>query len=337
MKKKAAESDPNTSTTINRKKIFVIHGRNEKVAADLYKLLTAVGLEPKHWNEAVKDTGKGAPYTMDAVDKGIEAAVAVVALWTGDDLARLRPELTAKGSKPEVETPQIRPNVILETGYALAKNRDNVIIVQVGELREVSDLRGLHVVNLHDTEDKLDQKGREALIQRLKDAGAEVNDSGNGVRWKSVGRFTSSLKAKLEEAIRELVPPKPTPPPQPDLTVTGIQIHTYGLINKATYLLSFALSNYLQKPIWRVRLRVTYFNNSGSIGSRIVTLGSETDREPILPPRHVITYLSGPLGYKKHLQVGQRFVSQPTTELPGIATRAEVAVEDFDVVGTLPR
>ena len=43
---------------------------------------------------------------------------AAVALFTGDDMANLRPDLLKEGEKPEELTPQPRPNVLLEAGIA---------------------------------------------------------------------------------------------------------------------------------------------------------------------------------------------------------------------------
>ena len=43
---------------------------------------------------------------------------AAVALFTGDDMANLRPDLLKEREKPEELTPQPRPNVLLEAGIA---------------------------------------------------------------------------------------------------------------------------------------------------------------------------------------------------------------------------
>ena len=184
--------------TRNPKTVFVIHGRNEMLRKSLFKLLKAIGLEPKEWKEIIRETGKPLPYTLEAVEKGLETAGAVVALWSGDDIARLRLEHTEPEQAPEPETPQVRPNVIFETGLALAKDKSNVVILHVGETRRVSDLDGLNHVSINDRParpakpGKSDVAGRENFIERMRQTKAHVELKKNS--WKRAGRFFSTVE-----------------------------------------------------------------------------------------------------------------------------------------------
>jgi predicted nucleotide-binding protein len=161
--------------------VFVIYGRNEEMRKSLFSFLRAAGLKPLEWEQAVSLSGSGSPYIGDVIDKAFENAQAVIALLTGDDLAVLSPDLQ-KPSNSEQQEPQPRLNVIFETGMALGKQPERTIIVQVGRIREISDLSGRHIIKLDNTVSK-----RKALLIRLKDAGCSVDMDGSD--WMDVDIF----------------------------------------------------------------------------------------------------------------------------------------------------
>lgn len=103
------------------------------------------------WEQLVSATRKGSPYIGEVLDKGFEITQAIVVLFTGDDLAKLNPDLLSSGENVEELTPQPRPNVILEAGMALGKNPDRTIIVQIGDMRNISDLQGVTLFILKTT------------------------------------------------------------------------------------------------------------------------------------------------------------------------------------------
>ena len=160
--------------------VFVVYGRNDKARRALFELLRAAGLKPREWEQAVKRTGKGTPYIGEVIDAGMGIAQACVVLFTGDDLAALRIELLKAGEQAEQPMLQPRPNVILETGIALGKNPDRTIIVQIGDIREISDLLGRHVVRFDNSIEK-----RKKLLIRLRTAGCTVDLSGDD--WMTAG------------------------------------------------------------------------------------------------------------------------------------------------------
>ncbi len=170
-------------------KVFVVHGRNLAARDAMHKFLASLKLEPIDWNYAVKLTGKGTPTTLEVVKAGIEAAQSTVVLMTGDDLAKLRPEYGQ-----ESLAPQPRPNVIFEAGWALAiGGAERTILLRFGALRDLSDISGLNMVELDNSQEK-----REALVQRLRNAGHSFRKNGTRYLDKTVaGDF--DLHAELDD------------------------------------------------------------------------------------------------------------------------------------------
>lgn len=173
-------------TTRQRKgrKVFVVHGRDTALRNSLFNFLRALGLDPIEWSKAVKATKKGAPYIGEVLDRAFKDASAVVVLLTPDDQARLKKKL-AKKSDPAWETRltgQARPNVLFEAGMAFGRHEDSTILVQVGDMRDFSDIGGRHVIRLHDG-----VEARQQLAERLDSAGCRVDTSGTD--WFSAGTF----------------------------------------------------------------------------------------------------------------------------------------------------
>jgi predicted nucleotide-binding protein len=167
---------------IMKEKVFVVYGRDAQKRKALFDLLRAADLRPMEWEQMVALTGTGSPYIGEVLDKGLEVAQAIVVLFTGDDVAHLKEELLAQGEAAEEPTPQPRPNVILEAGMALGKNPKRTIIVQIGEMRGMSDLVGRHIIYLKDS-----PESRKNLLSRLATAGCSVNFSGDD--WMTAGAF----------------------------------------------------------------------------------------------------------------------------------------------------
>jgi predicted nucleotide-binding protein len=182
MAKKQAEQG------IERRKVFVVHGRNNAAREALFTFLRAIGLQPLEWSGIVKATGKASPYIGEVLEKGFSIAQAVVVLMTPDDEARLREQYRGPTEPPHETdlTPQPRPNVLLEAGMALGLFPNRTVIVELGTLRPVSDIGGRHVIRMNDAPDK-----RHELAQRLQTAGCEVNT--NGTDWYKAGTFAGSV------------------------------------------------------------------------------------------------------------------------------------------------
>jgi len=166
----------------NKSRVFVIHGRDEAIRRALFDFLRAIDLKPIEWSEAVTLTGTPSPFIGDILEAAMGYAQAIIVLFTGDDLVRLKDEFLWIND-PAYErktTPQSRPNVIFEAGLALGKYPERTILVQVGTLRPFSDIAGRHFVRLRNS-----SKSRQELAQRLKLAGCDVDLSGTD--WHDAG------------------------------------------------------------------------------------------------------------------------------------------------------
>jgi hypothetical protein len=166
------------------RKVFVVHGRDDRLRRDFFGFLRALGLQPIEWSEALQLTGKGAPFIADVLDAAFTNAQAVVVLLTPDDEVRLLPELASPDDPPD-ETEyrlQARPNVLFEAGMALARHDRRTILIQVGTVKSFSDVAGRYIIRLTD-----DPSKRHDVAEHLRMAGCEVTTSGRD--WLSMGHF----------------------------------------------------------------------------------------------------------------------------------------------------
>ncbi|MGD0331339.1 MAG: nucleotide-binding protein [Nitrososphaeria archaeon] len=172
--------------SINTKKVFVIHGRNKALLDSMTDFLRAIGLEPIEWNQAISLTNKPTPMIQDIVSTAFREAQAIVVLFSGDDIAKLRDEFVQNNDEQHEKeyTPQPRPNVLFEAGMAMTGNQDRTILVQVGKIRPFSDISGLHITNLDNSPQK-----RQELATKLKNAGCDIADISANQRWMNTGNF----------------------------------------------------------------------------------------------------------------------------------------------------
>ena len=172
-------------------RVFVIHGRNERVRAGLFDLLRRIGLYPMEFHSIANRVKLGNP-TMEAIlQQAFKDADAVVALFTPDDEAVLRKPLR-KPNRPDDKRKhnQPRPNVLLEAGMALGHIPKRTVFVHVGVVGDISDLAGKHYIDLDDAETT-----KNNLANRLKAIGMPVDTSGDD--WlKNDGSFTIDNRGK---------------------------------------------------------------------------------------------------------------------------------------------
>ena len=175
---------PKVPKSASVKTVFVVYGRNNKLRESMFTFLRALGLNPVEWTQAIQTTQKTSPYIGEILDTAFAQAQAIIVLFSGDDEARLLARFLGQNEKSyEKElTPQPRPNVIFEAGMAMGRNEDRTILVQVGEIRPISDIAGRHITRLDDSPEK-----RQELVTKLSGAGCEVDTSGTD--WLSVGDF----------------------------------------------------------------------------------------------------------------------------------------------------
>ena len=186
-----------------RRRVFLVHGRDRFAREALTALLRAFDLKVIDWREASAHAGGGTPYTGDIVAAGMELADAVVVLLTPDDIGYVRPAFRMTGDGPNDLGPtgQPRLNVIFEAGMAMARDRKRVVLVEVGQVRKMSDIEGLNIIRMSN-----DPGDRRDLAQRLKSAGLAVDLDGE--EWRQVGDFDRpALKAvDLEPASEDAAP-----------------------------------------------------------------------------------------------------------------------------------
>lgn len=164
--------------------VFVVHGRDHHARKALSDFLRSVGVQPIEWSQALALTGKGSPYIGEVIDAGFSRAKAIVVLFTPDDEAKLRDKLI-RADEPTFErklSGQPRQNVLFEAGMAFGRYAATTILVQIGKVRQMSDVTGLHIVHLTGSE-----SSRRQLIGKLKTTGVTVDDSGED--WLTTGDF----------------------------------------------------------------------------------------------------------------------------------------------------
>lgn len=174
----------------DRRKVFVIHGRNEPARRGLFEFLRAIGLDPIEWSQAIAMTGAGTPYIGQVLDAALTAAQAIVVLQTPDDVAYLHPSLAAADDPECQPMMQARPNVLFEAGMAIGRAEDRTVIVEMGKVRAFSDIHGRHVVRMDGS-----MTMRQGLANRLKTVGCEVNISGDD--WHEAGDLTPPAEGAL--------------------------------------------------------------------------------------------------------------------------------------------
>jgi predicted nucleotide-binding protein len=175
--KRPARATPNS--------VFVVYGRDVVAKNAMFTFLRAVSVKPIEWTSAIRMSKKASPYVGEVLEAAFERARAVVVLMTPDDLAQLRPDLLLPSDKPyeRVPTGQPRPNVLFEAGMAFATHPDRTVLVQLGYVREFSDIGGRHVVHMSNEYSK-----RQELATKLTNAGCDVDTTGTD--WVEAGNFT---------------------------------------------------------------------------------------------------------------------------------------------------
>jgi predicted nucleotide-binding protein len=107
-------------------------------------------------------------------------------MFSPDEEARLKskfcsPQDNKKGINKLDGQP--RPNVIFEAGLALGAHSKKTLLVQVGEVRDISDIAGKHLVHLSNA-----PASRKELAQRLKTKLKFKVDT-TGDAWLTIGNF----------------------------------------------------------------------------------------------------------------------------------------------------
>lgn len=179
-----ALADPKSAPSKNRR-VFIVFGRDRKLHASVVRFLRTLKLEPVEWNAALEATKNGSATIKEILDQAFKMAQAAIVLLTPDDEARLRPVFHGD-QEPEHEknyTPQPRPNVIFEAGFAMAKFPNSTILVRFDKTtRLFSDIGGVFLLDLNN-----DFSSRQDFVRRLRTCGLDVDDSSTDWHTKDQG------------------------------------------------------------------------------------------------------------------------------------------------------
>jgi predicted nucleotide-binding protein len=167
--------------------MFVVHGRDAKLNRDMYAFLSSIGIVPMEWDHAIKAAKGGAnPIVGDVISQAMERVQGVMILFSPDEEAKIRSKFASQADKRKalhLKGFQPRPNVIFEAGLALGAHSDKTILVQVGNVREISDIAGKHMVHLSDS-----FADRKRLADRL-ESKLKFKIDLTGTTWQTIGNF----------------------------------------------------------------------------------------------------------------------------------------------------
>ncbi len=172
-------------------RVAVVHGRNGVATDAIYVFLQALGLVPLEWGQVISELGSATPHTFEVVEQLFRQIQAVVVLLTPDETAYLRSSLEQEDDDLNDKGPagQPRQNVLIEAGMAFGLHRTRTILVEVGNIRQASDLKGMNVVKVSHRTLRF---ALPDLAARLETAGCIVNRS--GTRYLDTARFEEALK-----------------------------------------------------------------------------------------------------------------------------------------------
>jgi predicted nucleotide-binding protein len=171
------------SVASRKKNVFVVHGRNTNARLAVFEFLRSIGLRPIEWSEARGLTGEASPMIGKILDTAFQHAQAVVVLFTPDEIVTLRREYANGDADPDLTAAaQSRPNVFFEAGMAMGRNPRRTVLVELGTVRQFSDILGRHVLRIDNDPEK-----RHDLAQRLASAGCDIDITGQD--WYNSGNF----------------------------------------------------------------------------------------------------------------------------------------------------
>ena len=171
-----------TIKTTKNNSLFVVHGRDNQLNEDMFAFLRAIGLNPLEWTQAVRAAKGPNPNVTSIVKGALQRVQGVIVLFSPDEEARLKAKLRGPKDEKSLQN-QARPNVIFEAGIALGAHHEKTLLVEVGDVRKISDIAGMHILQLNNS-----ATSRKELAQRLRDKlKFKVDTSGDS--WLKVGNF----------------------------------------------------------------------------------------------------------------------------------------------------
>lgn len=178
----AVEPERLSMATPDKSKVFIIHGRNLKAAQEMGNFIRSLGLSPINFKDLRASMG-GTPTVAEIVERGMAEAQGVIALFTADEFAGLRPDLRQKhDSGDDTARWQSRPNVIFEAGMAFGRDRNRVVFVLLGNPKLFTDVAGVHVLRPTN-----DPRGDRATLMNTLANGMKCAVTPHSTDWMSAG------------------------------------------------------------------------------------------------------------------------------------------------------
>lgn len=141
----------------NKEKVFIVHGRDEKVLKDTKKIIKKFGMEPI----VLRERSGGSQTIIEKIEQETDVKYAIV-LLTPDDRGRLQ--------RLRKLNPRARQNVIFELGYLFAKlGRKNVLCLIKRNIEKPSDIEGINYYffnrSVCEVEDKIINEFAPSILQ----------------------------------------------------------------------------------------------------------------------------------------------------------------------------
>ncbi len=138
-KEQKQDIKPNKNSTISKKKVFIVHGRDNEAKQEVSRYIESLGIEVIILHE---QASSGMTIIEKIEHYSNEADFALV-LYTACDLGR---GITETKVNPKNRA---RQNVVFEHGYLMAKlGRENVCALVKGEIETPNDISGVVYVGL---------------------------------------------------------------------------------------------------------------------------------------------------------------------------------------------
>src|SRR5260370_19461326 len=183
------EKDLSMPKALDKRRVFVVHGRNMDARKAIFDFLPRINLDPIEWEEAVEMAGSTSALNLNAIERAFSHAQSAVIILPVDDLARLGKRYLSEHDDAYERnlTRQARPNGIFEAGMAFGLYTTRTVIVSFGKTRPISDIAGINILHLSDT-----PESRQKLAGRLKNAACDVSTDGK-TDWLKAGDFASAF------------------------------------------------------------------------------------------------------------------------------------------------
>lgn len=128
------------AVTRNKRKVFIVHGRDNEVKQEVSRFIESLGLE----TIILHEQANSGMTIIEKIERYTNDADYALVLYTPCDQGRGHHEKKTHAAKDRA-----RQNVVFEHGYLMAKlGRDNVCSLVKGDIETPNDISGVVYVNL---------------------------------------------------------------------------------------------------------------------------------------------------------------------------------------------